>query len=83
MQNFAKRSKFSLLVEDTRIYSNDLQRITLLRDKAFKHWTVDGNETSKANAEKEWQRYNHILEIMEICLYRLHEITLKQKPVKK
>jgi len=54
----------------------DLERITLLRDKAFKAFD---NEEGK----KEWQRYNHILEIMEITLYRLHEIAMNEKKDKK
>jgi len=72
----AKRTELSKLVEDTHFYTMDLERITLLRDKAFKAFD---NEEGK----KEWQRYNHILEIMEITLYRLHEIAMNEKKDKK
>jgi hypothetical protein len=41
----------------------------MLRDKAFKHWTVDARERGGIEAYKaEWERYNNILEIMQKTL---------------
>ena len=60
-----QRSPTSKLLEQVHVYSMDLERITGLRNKAFKNY--DSND-----GYQEWERYNKLIETMQHTLMRLH-----------
>lgn len=46
----------------------DMERVTLLRNKAFNMWTMDDKEEQRS----EWQKYNDIIATMQAKLVELH-----------
>lgn len=74
-----RRSKLSLLVQETNTYTTDLERITLLRDKNFKMWTLEANDTARGAYEAEWQRYNTIIDCMQQVLIELADGVLRTR----
>lgn len=73
------RSKLSLLVQETSTYTNDLERITMLRDKNFKMWTLEANQAEVEAYKEEWQQYNKVIEVMQLVLLMLSETVLKER----
>ena len=78
-----KRSKLSLLVQETAQYSSDLERITMLRDKTFKMWTLEANETAQKVYKSEWYAYCTVIDCMQLVLIQLTETVLKQRKAAK
>ena len=78
-----RRSKLSLLVEETTRYTQDLERITMLRDKTFKMWTLEANETAQKVYKSEWYGYCTVIDCMQLVLIQLSETVLKERKVAK
>ena len=74
-----RRSKLSLLVEETNTYTTDLERITMLRDKNFKMWTLEANRDDIGVYKAEWEQYNRLIECMQLVMVKLSETVLKAR----
>ncbi len=62
--DFKRYYKTRVNLKEVHVYTQDLEAMTVLRDKAFKRFdTVEG--------KAEWERYNHILEVMEKVMFKL------------
>ena len=73
------RSKLSLLVQETEQYCNDIERITMLRDKCFKMWTLEANNTAREAYKAEWEQYNNVIECMQLVMIQLSQSVLKER----
>ena len=74
-----RRSKLSLLVEETNTYTTDLERITMLRDKNFKMWTLEANRAEVEAYKQEWLQYNVVIDCMQLVLIQLSKSVLKER----
>ena len=72
--NTFNRSNQSKLLEQVHVYSMDLERVTLLRNRAFKHKNYDTNQ-----GFAEWESYNKLIELMVTTMIKLHKDANKTK----